>query len=405
MLVLRIFLSLFSLLPALSLAAQLILPKTGIGPDELAVIVNLNDPLSVKIAEYYRSKRGIPERNLISVRLPPKSPNLPKETFEAIRASVLERLNPNIQALALAWTYPYRVDCMSITSAFAFGFDPAYCSAKQCANTKPSAYFNTSSSSPHSDFQLWPAILLAGESFDEVKKLIDRGVASDQTFPDRTGYLLNTSDKSRSVRAAFFDLTLQSLGSAFHLVKLDADYIEGKQDVLFYFTGMTKVDKLKTLRFVPGALADHLTSAGGVLEVESQMSSLRWLEAGATGSYGTVVEPCNHLQKFPVPAVVMWHYAQGNSLIEAYWKSVATPGEGVFIGEPLAKPYAPRLVREDQSLAVVEWFSPSERMIRLESAQSWVGPFFPVQVYRLHPGLNRLELHLPDADKAYRIAL
>ena len=33
-------------------------------------------------------------------------------------------------------------------------------------------------------------------------------------------------------------------------------------------------------------------------------------------------------------------YLRGNSLIEAYWKSVAWPGQGIFIGEPLAKPFA-----------------------------------------------------------------
>ena len=69
------------------------------------------------------------------------------------------------------------------------------------------------------------------------------------------------------------------------------------------------------------------------------MSAMEWLQAGATGSYGTVVEPCNHLQKFPQPSVVMDHYLRGDSLIEAYWKSVKAPGQGVFIGEPLARPY------------------------------------------------------------------
>ena len=42
---------------------------------------------------------------------------------------------------------------------------------------------------------------------------------------------------------------------------------------------------------MPGALADHLTSSGGMLTDSGQMSALRWLEAGATGSYGTVIEP------------------------------------------------------------------------------------------------------------------
>jgi len=58
------------------------------------------------------------------------------------------------------------------------------------------------------------------------------------------------------------------------------------------------------------------------------MSSLRWLEAGATGSYGTVVEPCNHPGKFPNPALAIDHYLRGQTLIESYWKSVSMPGQG-----------------------------------------------------------------------------
>jgi hypothetical protein len=68
------------------------------------------------------------------------------------------------------------------------------------------------------------------------------------------------------------------------------------------------------------------------------------LEAGATGSYGTVVEPCNLLEKFPHPAVVMNRYLRGETLIEAYWKSVLMPGQGIFVGEPLAAPF--RAVRK-----------------------------------------------------------
>jgi uncharacterized protein (TIGR03790 family) len=91
---------------------------------------------------------------------------------------------------------------------------------------------------------------------------------------------------------------------------------------------------------LPGAVADHLTSAGGVLTGSKQMSSIEWLKAGATGSYGAVIEPCNFVQKFPHPGIMMHYYIRGNSLIEAYWKSVAWPGQGIFIGEPLAKPFA-----------------------------------------------------------------
>ena len=123
---------------------------------------------------------------------------------------------------------------------------------------------------------------------------------------------------------------------------MDADELRDVRDVLFYFTGLRSVAGLETLRFRPGAIADHLTSTGGVLDGADQMSALRWLDAGATASYGAVIEPCNFAAKFPQPAVVIARYTHGESLIEAYWKSVAWPGQGVFVGEPLAAPFRRR---------------------------------------------------------------
>jgi hypothetical protein len=35
----------------------------------------------------------------------------------------------------------------------------------------------------------------------------------------------------------------------------------------------------------------------------------------------------------------MRYYLRGSTLIEAYWKAVAMPGQGLFIGEPLAAPF------------------------------------------------------------------
>ncbi len=53
------------------------------------------------------------------------------------------------------------------------------------------------------------------------------------------------------------------------------------RNILFYETGAERVNNLASDTFVPGAVADHLTSAGGVLINGGQMSILRWLEAGA----------------------------------------------------------------------------------------------------------------------------
>jgi uncharacterized protein (TIGR03790 family) len=245
-----------------------------------------------------------------------------------------------VQALALAWTTPFRVDCLSITSAFAFGFDPAYC-AEGCRPTKQSPYFNSNSTTPFQDFGLRPAMLLAGTTVAGARALIDRGVASDGSFPHGTAYLLSTSDRARNSRASRYPL-VDKLGLPLRVEHLQADELRDRQDVLFYFTGIGVVAGLETLRFLPGAIADHLTSSGGVLTGHEQMSALRWIEAGATASYGTVVEPCNFPTKFPFPAVLIARYMIGETLIEAYWKSVAWPGQGVFIGEPLAAPFRSR---------------------------------------------------------------
>ena len=52
--------------------------------------------------------------------------------------------------------------------------------------------------------------------------------------------------------------------------------------------------------FVPGAIGDTLTSfAGELFEASDQTSLPAFLNAGASGSYGTVVEPRNYLEKFP----------------------------------------------------------------------------------------------------------
>jgi uncharacterized protein (TIGR03790 family) len=125
----------------------------------------------------------------------------------------------------------------------------------------------------------------------------------------------------------------------FKLHVLRQDSLQYRNDVMFYFTGLATVPAIDSNTYLPGAIADHLTSAGGRLTDSAQMSSLRWLEAGTTCSYGSVTEPCNYVEKFPRPNVVIDRYLNGETLLEAYWKSVQWPGQGLFIGEPLAAPF------------------------------------------------------------------
>jgi uncharacterized protein (TIGR03790 family) len=313
----------------------------GLTARELGVLINTNDPQSVAVGEYYRARRGIPPENIVRVALPTGSPGITVDEFRRIKALIDRRTPGRVQAFAVTWVSPYRVLCMSLNTAIAIGFDLSFCS-QGCSQTRPSAYYDSDSMAPSVDLGIRPAMSIAAPTIAQARALIDRGLASDGTAPHGTAYLLSTPDAQRNVRAGRYGMARAQFGSVLDMQVLQADGIRDRQDVMFYFTGIVRVPDLRSNRFLPGAIGDHLTSAGGDLLGDSQMSILDWISAGATGSYGTVVEPCNFPGKFPDVPVLLRHYLEGETLIEAYWKSVAMPGQGIFVGEPLARPYPGR---------------------------------------------------------------
>jgi uncharacterized protein (TIGR03790 family) len=372
-------------------------PQPALTSEQLGVIVNDDDPDSVAIAAYYLEKRGIPAANLIHVRFKPGSSSLTREAFINLKRRVDRTTPKNVQAYALTWAQPYRVDCMAITSAFAFGFDPAYC-AGGCKPTRPSPYFNASAARPFDAYKIRPTMSLAAASVAEAKQLIDRGVASDGSNPDGAAYLVSTADRARNVRAAGYHALRAQMQRIFPTEIVEANALENKSDVMFYFTGQAHVPALESNRFLPGAIADHLTSAGGVLFGGSQMSSLAWLQAGATGSYGTVVEPCNFAAKFPIPVIVMAHYLQGETLIEAYWKSVQMPGQGLFIGEPLARPFAGITHHTRDGGIALEARLLAPGLYDVKAAPSMMGPYRTVGRLPVGPGMREIKLdNVPPA--------
>ena len=384
-------------------APILLLPSHNVEPEQLVVIANRRDPLSLAIAEYYSARRGIPAENLIEVALDPRSATIDRERFAAIRAEVEQRLPPAARALALAWTRPYRVECMSITAAFTFGFDPGWCSQSLCSPTARNPLFGQRQGAAGADPSVRPAMLLAATNLQDAKALIDRGIAADGTRPDGTAYLVRTSDRHRNVRAAGYDRTREALGPYFDMVIEDTDRLPAADGAMFYFTGLTRVPGLDRIGFRPGAMADHLTSFGGRLPAPEhtdedageaagrllsgiarhavgaddtgQMSAIEWLRAGATGSYGSVVEPCNLPGKFPHPGLAILRYLGGSTLIEAYWSSVAMPGEGVFIGDPLASPFGGYRLTSAGGWILVETRVLGRGRYRVEAADDENGPF------------------------------
>jgi uncharacterized protein (TIGR03790 family) len=312
----------------------------GLDAAALGVVFNARDPASARVAAYYALRRGIPQPNLAGLELPERA-RLSRAELAGLRAEVIHELPTTVQSLLLVWSRPYAVECMSVTSAFAAGFRADFCEPG-CARTRPSPLFDSEGWLPADTTGWLPAMMLPTDDEALARRLIDRGVAADGTAPAGTAYLVRTQDPARNVRASQYSDTASVGGGRVRIRIVQTPVRESYDDIIAYFTGVARVAELSMLRFRPGAVADHLTSFGGDLEGHDQMSALDWLVQGATGSYGTVSEPCNITGKFPSPAIFLDHYLRGETLLEAYWKSVAMPGQGLFVGEPLARPYARR---------------------------------------------------------------
>ena len=379
--------------------ATLLVPRSSIQNTELGVLINDNDPQSVEVARYYQQVRNIPSRNMIHLNFdqnkiyPGLSSNngIDPAEFATLKEQVDAAASPEIQAFVISWSRPFRIAGFnyyptnySITSAFAFGIDAAYLTSNNCAPTPVNRYYGSASTAPYTNFGIRPTMMLAGESTENVKATIDIGVKADRNLPAGNGWFVKTADGVRSgPRLRDFLTTVQdwnrpeALTMTYfdHLTNGGRSEVKNATNILFYETGAANVAAIKTNTYVPGALADHLTSSGGDLFGKDQMSVLRWLEAGVTASYGTVTEPCAFKEKFPTASVLVRSYFRGNTALEAYTKSVRQPSQGIFVGDPLARPFGTQATLVNGVLEIKTSILEPGLNYNLFSAPSASGPF------------------------------
>ena len=307
----------------------------GLNAERLGVVYQTNDAASARVAEYYALHRRIPPGNVVGVELPYRD-IIDRDELKELRAAIVEKLPASVQSLLLVWSRPYAVECMSITTAVAAGYQPGFCEPG-CGRTIRSPLFDSSGWLPTDTTGWLPAMLLPSDDEAVARAVIDRGIQADDSHPPGTVYLVRTQDRARSVRSIAYPETEALLSARVEVRELVTPIDHPPSDIIAYFTGAVRVAELPMLTFRPGAAADHLTSYGGILDGLRQMSSLEWLRHGATASYGTVSEPCSHPGKFPDAEVFFEHYLRGDTLLVAYWKSVAMPGQGLFLARPYAE--------------------------------------------------------------------
>jgi uncharacterized protein (TIGR03790 family) len=248
-------------------------PNSPLGARHLALVINGADPLSEAMGAEYSQARGLKPQQVIRVRFPAGRSTLSAEEFQSLYQRVKRQAPRQTQAYVLAWAAPWRVECVSITSAFAFGRIRSSCD-NTCRATPLSPYYARGDvRRPWSALGVRPTMLLAATSPEAGRALIARGLAADGTAPPGTAYLLSTSDRDRNRRAEVYPAVLVRSAPGFQVRLIRGDWLRGARDVMLYVTGLTAVPDLGSNRFLPGAVGDHLTSFGGILTGPSGKSS------------------------------------------------------------------------------------------------------------------------------------
>jgi MYXO-CTERM domain-containing protein len=193
-------------------------------------------------------------------------------------------------------------------------------------------------------------------TYEEVHDVIDRGVASDGTFPTAEILCMAAEDEARGPRDAECEFAVDHLVAAgFDAVYLpEFDGALAGHDVVAYFTGAAELHQgIDGNTYVPGAIVSNITSAGSIPANfdctpdgrlcpydEDQTSNAFFLRAGATGVEGAVTEPTS--LGFPRAGTLLL-YTFGYNLAESYFFN--TPvlyWQNSIVGDPLASPFAER---------------------------------------------------------------
>ena len=327
--------------------------KAGGSGLNTVVVINQNSTNSCELGNYFCERRQVPPGNVLRINWAGGNISWRGTNFQAslltplLDMLVARQLTNQIDYVVLSMDIPFQTlndpKVNSTTAALFYGLKAdtgpnwrdvtnSYCASEQIFRQAEPA------SAPGYSFL---TTMLTADSLAQAKRLVDQGVASDSTFPVQPVILAKSSDSARNVRYPAFDNAIFNtlLRGNYAMARTNADSPGGQTGLLGYETGLASFS-VSPNTFVPGAMADSLTSFGGIIfGPNSQTSLLAFINAGAAGSYGTVTEPSPCPQKFPDPQNYFYQ-ARGFSLAECYYQSLYAPYQGLIVGEPLAAPFA-----------------------------------------------------------------
>lgn len=356
----------------------------ALGPHEIVLVVNDDSLDSILLGRVYQRLRSVPDRNVIRISLPPEvyngvSTDIAPENFTRY---IWEPLNEKIdeagirrQILAYVYScgFPTRVTTAPAVSITGLTFTrnrvPStedigggkYVSEIFAGPSSTNASLEASATFDQIRNRLLeamplPSMMLAftgerGMTVDEAISALERSAAADQTLPTGTFFFAVNSD----VRSTCCQWQYTAAAAAIRqfpgqTAVVSTNMPSAAEFPLGGFMTGNRTAPTESLELVPGAFADNLTSFGAAFETPDHTKATAWLKGGAAFSAGTVAEPYAIWGKFP-SAFIFVHSLAGCTAIESFYQSVLSPLQILPVGDPLSKPWAPKLEPE---IAVAE---------------------------------------------------
>ena len=344
----------------------------GLASHEVVVLVNRNSLDSKTVANHFVQLRQVPPQNVIYLDLPdrvldPRAELSPAEftrhIWEPVQAALEQRkLADHILAWIYSVDFPVRITTTPATSLMGMTFlrnqfpeDPEWVDKGRYRSPlfvgpagpdEPAALggslyrFKQALDEPLPV----PSMMLGytgarGNDLQTVLRVLEQGRSADHTAPRRSIYWITGEDVRAKTRAWQFDAARAELQPAGIDARIQEILPEAPAAIMGLQMGAIDVRPEKVGRFLPGSMAEHLTSFGALFHNPLQTKLTAWLQAGATASAGTVVEPYSIWTKFP-HARFYAHYARGHTMLESFYLSTGSPLQLLIVGEPLARPWA-----------------------------------------------------------------
>ncbi len=347
----------------------------GLGPHEIVVLVNSRSPRSLEIANHFVHLRRIPDQNVIYLDLPdrvlePRAELSPAEFTETIWEPAQRIIRERGLDHVLAWVYsvdfPIRITTTPPVSLMGMTFmrnqfpddpqrvekglyaSPLFAGPDKSDGPKALGLSLARAREGLGEAMPVPSMMLGytgsrGTDAETVIRTLRYGQVADRTMPRGTIYWMTGPDVRTQIRAWQFPVVQEEMKPLGIRTEIVSEIPSGRTDIMGVQLGAEWVQPAQVGRMLPGAVAEHLTSFAGEFHHGYQTKMSDWMRAGATASAGAVAEPYSLWTKFP-HARFFAHYARGHTLLESFYLSLRSPTQILLVGEPLSRPWSPRLM-------------------------------------------------------------